>query len=117
MKLLESGRLEALSRALSILNGDSVVQGRVESYSCKMAGTEKAFYKRFTADGETTHDLQALSPPEGVMYRCVHLLLMMMTDLSCFSVKQNIFLISAVACQEMKMVCCVTPYPGKLYST
>ncbi|XP_028179579.1 repressor of RNA polymerase III transcription MAF1 homolog [Ostrinia nubilalis] len=68
MKLLESGRLEALSRALSILNGDSVVQGRVESYSCKMAGTEKAFYKRFTAAGETTHDLQALSPPEGVTY-------------------------------------------------
>ncbi|XP_041972624.1 repressor of RNA polymerase III transcription MAF1 homolog [Aricia agestis] len=68
MKLLESGRLEALSRALSILNGDSAVQGRVESYSCKMAGTEKAFYKRFTADGETTHNLHALSPPEGVSY-------------------------------------------------
>ncbi|XP_063529345.1 repressor of RNA polymerase III transcription MAF1 homolog [Cydia strobilella] len=68
MKLLESGRLEALSSALSILNGDSAVQSRVESYSCKMAGTEKAFYKRFTADGETSRDLQALSPPEGVMY-------------------------------------------------
>lgn len=69
MKLLESGRLEAISSALSILNGDSAVQGRVESYSCKMAGAEKAFYKRFTADGETTHDLQALSPPEGILYR------------------------------------------------
>lgn len=69
MKLLESGRLEALSSALSILNGDSAVQSRVESYSCKMAGTEKAFYKRFTADGETSRDLQALSPPEGVLYR------------------------------------------------
>ncbi|XP_034826003.1 repressor of RNA polymerase III transcription MAF1 homolog [Maniola hyperantus] len=68
MKLLESGHLEALSSALSILNGDSAVQGRVESYSCKMAGGEKAFYKRFTADGETTHNLQALSPPEGVTY-------------------------------------------------
>ncbi|KAJ8726493.1 hypothetical protein PYW07_001191 [Mythimna separata] len=66
MKLLESGRLEALSRALSILNGDSAVQGRVESYSCKMAGAEKSFYKRFTAIGETT--LEALSPPESVMY-------------------------------------------------
>lgn len=71
MKLLESGRLEALSSALSILNGDSAVQGRVESYSCKMAGTEKAFYKKFTADGETTHNLQALSPPEGVTNRYV----------------------------------------------
>lgn len=65
MKLLESGRFEALSRALSILNGDSAVQGRIESYSCKMAGGDKAFYKRFTADGETSRDLQALSPPEG----------------------------------------------------
>lgn len=69
MKLLESGRLEALSSALAILNGDSAVQGRVESYSCKMAGGEKAFYKRFTADGETSRDLQALSPPEGVANR------------------------------------------------
>ncbi|XP_047515363.1 repressor of RNA polymerase III transcription MAF1 homolog [Pieris napi] len=68
MKLLQSGRLEALSSALSILNGDSAVQGRVESYSCKMAGGEKAFYKRFTAAGETTHNLQALSPPEGFSY-------------------------------------------------
>ncbi|GBP87005.1 Repressor of RNA polymerase III transcription MAF1 homolog [Eumeta japonica] len=68
MKLLESGRLEALSSALSILNGDSAVQGRVESYSCKMAGSEKAFYKRFTADGETSKDLQALSPPESTAY-------------------------------------------------
>lgn len=69
MKLLESGRLEALCNALSILNGDSALQARVESYSCKMAGAEKAFYKRFTADGETTHNLQALSPPEGLTYR------------------------------------------------
>lgn len=61
--------MEALSNALSILNGDSALQARVESYSCKMAGTEKAFYKRFTADGETTHNLQALSPPEGLTYR------------------------------------------------
>lgn len=73
MKLLESSRLESLSRALSILNGDSAVQGRVEGYSCKMVGNEKAFYKRFTADGETTHDLQALSPPEGVSYRYVQM--------------------------------------------
>ncbi|KAG6460888.1 repressor of RNA polymerase III transcription MAF1 homolog [Manduca sexta] len=68
MKLLESGRLEALSRALAILNGDSAIQGRVESYSCKMAGTEKAFYKKFTDAGETSHNLHALSPPESVTY-------------------------------------------------
>lgn len=68
MKLLESSRLEALSRALSILNGDSAVQGRVESYSCKMVGNDKAFYKKFSAEGEG-HNLEALSPPEGVTYR------------------------------------------------
>lgn len=89
MKLLESGRLEALSRALSILNGDSAVQGRVESYSCKMAGTEKAFYKRFTADGETTHNLQALSPPEGVTYRYVIVYLLYMQIFLCICLKAS----------------------------
>lgn len=64
MKLLESSRLEAINSALSIQNGDCTIQGRVESYSCKMAGGDKAFYKRFTADGETSRELQALSPPQ-----------------------------------------------------
>lgn len=68
MKLLENAKFEAINNALSIKTGDSAILGRIESYSCKMAGTDKALYKRFT--GETSgigpHDLQALSPPQGL---------------------------------------------------
>lgn len=69
MKLLENAKFEAINNALSIKTGDSAILGRIESYSCKMAGTDKALYKRFT--GETSgigpHDLQALSPPQGLL--------------------------------------------------
>lgn len=66
MKLLESCQFEAINNALSIKTGDSTVIGRIESYSCKMIGTEKILYKRFTAEtsGVGPHDLQALSPPQ-----------------------------------------------------
>lgn len=66
MKLLESCQFEAINNALSIKTGDSTVIGRIESYSCKMIGTEKNLYKRFTAEtsGVGPHDLQALSPPQ-----------------------------------------------------
>lgn len=63
MKLLESTRIESINNALSIQTGDSKIIGRIESYSCKMAGGEKALYKRF--NGIHTNDLQALSPPQG----------------------------------------------------
>lgn len=63
MKLLENSKFEAINNALSIKTGDSAIAGRIESYSCKMIGTEKALYKRFT--NETNGDLQALSPPQG----------------------------------------------------
>ena len=38
---------------------------RIESYSCKMIGTEKQFYKRFnfSEEGRTPRTLEALSPP------------------------------------------------------
>ncbi|KAK5646002.1 hypothetical protein RI129_004466 [Pyrocoelia pectoralis] len=65
MKLLESSRFEAINNALSIKTGDSKIVGRIESYSCKMAGGEKAMYKRFNAEGIHPNDLQALSPPQG----------------------------------------------------
>lgn len=66
MKLLESCQFEAINNALSIKTGDSTVMGRIESYSCKMIGTEKNLYKRFKAEttGVGPHDLQALSPPQ-----------------------------------------------------
>ncbi|XP_015516947.1 repressor of RNA polymerase III transcription MAF1 homolog [Neodiprion pinetum] len=65
MKLLESTRFEAINSALWIKTGDSKILGRIESYSCKMAGNDKQLYKRFNAEqGVTPHDLQALSPPQ-----------------------------------------------------
>lgn len=65
MKLLESSRFEAINNGLYIETGDSNIRGRIESYSCKMAGNDKALYKRFNAE-QHPHDLQALSPPEGL---------------------------------------------------
>lgn len=66
MKLLESSRFEAINNALSIKTGDSQIIGRIESYSCKMVGSDKALYKKFTAEniGYGPNDLQALSPPQ-----------------------------------------------------
>ncbi|XP_020283824.1 repressor of RNA polymerase III transcription MAF1 homolog [Pseudomyrmex gracilis] len=65
MKLLENTRFEAINSALSIKTGDSKILGRIESYSCKMAGNDKQMYKRFNSEeGVTPHDLQALSPPQ-----------------------------------------------------
>lgn len=64
MKLLENSKFEAINNALSIKTGDSAIVGRIESYSCKMAGTDKQLYKRFTSE-TNAHDLQALSPPQG----------------------------------------------------
>lgn len=68
MKLLENSKFEAINNALSIKMGDSAIVGRIESYSCKMAGTDKALYKRFTGEtsGVGPHDLQALSPPQAL---------------------------------------------------
>lgn len=66
MKLLESSTFEAINNALSIQTGDSKICGRIESYSCKMAGGDKAMYKRFNSDGIHPSDLQALSPPQSI---------------------------------------------------
>jgi Maf1 regulator len=65
MKLLESTRFEAINNALTIQTGDTAIFGRIESYSCKMAGNDKQLYKRFLSDSEQSpSDLQALSPPQ-----------------------------------------------------
>jgi hypothetical protein len=65
MKLLESGRLEAVSSLLSSLEiGDLRVTGHLESYSCKVAGFEqKTLYKRMAKEGGAS-DIVALSPPQ-----------------------------------------------------
>lgn len=69
MKLLESSRFEAINNALSIKTGDSTMFGRIESYSCKMVTSDKALYKKFTAEniGFGPNDLQALSPPQSTI--------------------------------------------------
>lgn len=64
MKLLESTRFEAINNALTIQTGDTAIFGRIESYSCKMAGNDKQLYKRFLSSEQSSSDLQALSPPQ-----------------------------------------------------
>uniref|UniRef100_A0A3Q2XN49 Repressor of RNA polymerase III transcription MAF1 homolog n=1 Tax=Hippocampus comes TaxID=109280 RepID=A0A3Q2XN49_HIPCM len=61
MKLLENSIFEALSSRLCAETGESRILGRIESYSCKMAGDDKHMFKQFCQDGEP-HILEALSP-------------------------------------------------------
>ncbi|KAJ8947487.1 hypothetical protein NQ318_009790 [Aromia moschata] len=65
MKLLESTRFEAINNALSIQTGDSKIIGRIESYSCKMAGGDKALYKRFNSEGCTLYSRSISGDEEG----------------------------------------------------
>ncbi|CAH3174439.1 unnamed protein product, partial [Porites lobata] len=63
MKLLANARLDTLSAAISTNTGDSQIEGRIESYSCKMAGSDKKLYKTLN-EGSGPNELQALSPPQ-----------------------------------------------------
>lgn len=69
MKLLENSKFEAVNAALSSLEtGDCRIDGRIESYSCKMAGGDKRLFKEMSHDqGITPNDLQALSPPQSLL--------------------------------------------------
>lgn len=62
MKLLENSGIEAINNLLCLETGDSKVIGRIESYSCKMIGSEKQLYKKFS-DGRSPSEVEALSPP------------------------------------------------------
>ncbi|XP_035269094.1 MAF1 homolog, negative regulator of RNA polymerase III b isoform X1 [Anguilla anguilla] len=64
MKLLENSSFEAMSSHLCVETGDSHILGRMESYSCKMAGDDKHMFKQFCQVGEP-HVLEALSPPQS----------------------------------------------------
>nr|CAG4636466.1 EOG090X0C93 [Eubosmina coregoni]SVE70027.1 EOG090X0C93 [Eubosmina coregoni] len=67
MKLLESSRFEAINSALNMFTGDCNIIGRIESYSCKLAGHEKQLYKRFHSEpGVGPHDLQVLAAPQSI---------------------------------------------------
>lgn len=66
MKLLENANLEAINSALSMSLDDSntYIDGRLESYSCKMAGNDKRLFKTMNEESrEAPGGLQALSPP------------------------------------------------------
>ncbi len=64
MKLLESSRFEAINSALFVETGEAKIVGRIESYSCKMIGSDKQFYKKFSSEsGHGPNHLEALSPP------------------------------------------------------
>ncbi|XP_071958138.1 repressor of RNA polymerase III transcription MAF1 homolog [Antedon mediterranea] len=66
MKLLDNSKLEAISEALTVETGDCKISGKVESYSCKMAGNDKRLYKMISSEnGQSPNDLQALSPPQS----------------------------------------------------
>ncbi|XP_063071646.1 repressor of RNA polymerase III transcription MAF1 homolog [Engraulis encrasicolus] len=65
MKLLENSSFEAVNSQLTIETGDCQIIGRIESYSCKMAGEDKQMFKQFCQEG-LPHVLEALSPPNSV---------------------------------------------------
>nr|XP_037284422.1 repressor of RNA polymerase III transcription MAF1 homolog isoform X1 [Rhipicephalus microplus] len=68
MKLLESSRFEAINSALCFETGDCKIVGRIESYSCKMVGSDKRLFKTMNAEASGgLNDLQALSPPQSVL--------------------------------------------------
>jgi hypothetical protein len=74
MKLLENSQFEALSSALSIETNVCQIDGRIESYSCKMAGDYKRSYKHLNdgKSGTSTFDVQLLGPPQTIQqqYGC-----------------------------------------------
>jgi len=66
MKLLDNNEFEMINSALFMESGDAKIVGRLESYSCKMIGTEKQLFKKFAeSDGRSPNTLEALSPPQN----------------------------------------------------
>lgn len=66
MKLLENTNLDRINNILFVKTGNCHITGRIESYSCKMAGDDKRFFKTFSNDGPPT-DLAALAPPQTML--------------------------------------------------
>ncbi|XP_029635437.1 repressor of RNA polymerase III transcription MAF1 homolog [Octopus sinensis] len=68
MKLLDNSKFEAITSKLSMTQENCQIDGRLESYSCKMAGSDKRLFKAISTDGGfSPNDLQALSPPQGLI--------------------------------------------------
>uniref|UniRef100_A0A8C3MDB9 Repressor of RNA polymerase III transcription MAF1 homolog n=1 Tax=Geospiza parvula TaxID=87175 RepID=A0A8C3MDB9_GEOPR len=64
MKLLENSSFEAINSQLTVETGDAHIIGRIESYSCKLAGIDKQLFKQFCQEGQP-RALEALSPPQS----------------------------------------------------
>ena len=71
MKLLENSQFEALSSGLSIETNVCQINGRIESYSCKMAGAIKKSYKHLNDDksGTSAYDVHLLGPPQTIQHQ------------------------------------------------
>lgn len=67
MKLLQNALFESLSSALSVQGDNINISGSLESYSCKMTGSDKKLYKELNMYGKSPTDLEALSPSESQM--------------------------------------------------
>lgn len=65
MKLLQNSEFDAISSSLSIQRYNAIINGTLESYSCKMTGTEKKTYKLLNTAGRSPFDLALLSPSES----------------------------------------------------
>ncbi|ESO82756.1 hypothetical protein LOTGIDRAFT_155774 [Lottia gigantea] len=66
MKLLENSRFEAVNAQLCMELENCRIEGRIESYSCKMAGNDKRLFKILSNENsQNAGGLQALSPPES----------------------------------------------------
>ncbi|XP_067928683.1 repressor of RNA polymerase III transcription MAF1 homolog [Watersipora subatra] len=72
MKFLENSSFGVLNCALSSHSDAYNLDGRIESYSCKMTSSDKRLYKAIMTEmdgGSGPNDLHALSPPESVLSR------------------------------------------------
>lgn len=68
MKLLENPQLEAINKFLSMETADCRIDGRLESYSCKMVTSDKRLFRMLSTDsGLAPSDPQALSPPQSAL--------------------------------------------------
>jgi len=65
MKLLQNQTFEAINTALSSQRENIIINGTIESYSCKMTCNDKKLYKTIHEDGRRPSDLQMLSPSES----------------------------------------------------
>ncbi|XP_076470652.1 repressor of RNA polymerase III transcription MAF1 homolog [Babylonia areolata] len=71
MKLLENARFEEVNSRLSMELESCRIDGRIESYSCKMAGNDKRLFKVLSEENrEAPGGLQALSPPQSSFGTC-----------------------------------------------